>query len=360
MLWLGAFTAPASDSMSLVTQVRQHRCVRGVCIPSAAKGMAALQKFYNSSNGLWDSAGWWNAANALETTIDYSMLTGVHTYRSTIANTFEKNKDTNFLNPWLYDDEGWWALTWIRAYDLTGETRYLNMAKTIFKDMAKGWDSTCGGGIWWHKRREYKNAIANELFLAVAIQLHQRTYNDKGYGNYLDWAKRQWIWFQKSGLINRRNLINDGLDGCRNNGGTVWTYNQGVILGGLVDLYKSTDDASLLTRAQAIADAAIHALAPKGILRESCEPNCGADGSQFKGIFIRNLAYLYEATGRQDYKEFIERNADSVWTRSRNQSNHLGLSWSGPFDTADAARQSSAMDVINAALDLSLKTDLRH
>jgi predicted alpha-1,6-mannanase (GH76 family) len=330
-------------------------CAGDVCPTNASAGMNALHRFYNPATGLWDSTGWWNSANALETTMDYSSLVATNTYRHTIANTFEKNKNSKFLNPWLYDDEGWWALTWIKAYDLTGETRYLDMAKSIFRDMTEGWDSTCGGGMWWHKRRQYKNAIVNELFLVIAARLHQRTSGDRERRTYLDWAKREWAWFKRSGLINRERLINDGLNGqCRNNGQTTWTYNQGVILSGLVDLARSTGDKSLLREAEAIADAAIRKLAPKGILRDACEPNCGEDGAQFKGIFIRNLAYLYQVNRNPRYKTFIVNNARSVWHQNRNTDHQFGLTWTGPFDSADASRQSSAMDAINAALKVNL------
>ncbi|MGH2162321.1 glycoside hydrolase family 76 protein, partial [Enterococcus faecalis] len=81
---------------------------------------------------------------------------------------------------------------------------------------------------------------------------------------------------------------NDGLDQkmCKNNAGTVWSYNQGVILASLTELNQATggsdDDTSYITTAQQIADAAIAALAPSGILTDPCEPNCGADGAQFK------------------------------------------------------------------------------
>lgn len=44
----------------------------------------------------------------------------------------------DFINDY-YDDEGWWALAWIAAYDLTQNQDYLNMAITIFNDMAGGW-----------------------------------------------------------------------------------------------------------------------------------------------------------------------------------------------------------------------------
>jgi predicted alpha-1,6-mannanase (GH76 family) len=320
----------------------------------ADAGMAVLQSFYNSTTGLWNTTGWWNSANALETTIHYCARTNSTSYRANIANTFDRHKSGNFLNK-FYDDEGWWALAWIAAYDLTSEDRYLNAAKTIFNDMKGGWDSTFSGGIWWTKDRNYKNAIANELFLSVAARLHLRMPGDRGSGSYLDWAQREWNWFERSGLINSSHLINDGLDSSgRNNGQTTWTYNQGVILGGLVDLYHSTNDSSLLTVAQSIADAAITLLVSNGILKEPCEPsNCGADGPQFKGIFIRNLYYLYQTTNKQIYKDFITRNADSIWLQNRNSVNQLGLCWTGVFDNADAARQCSAMDAINAAIPFS-------
>jgi len=348
--------------------------VPGSCRLGVAAGMAALQVFYNLATGLWKTAEWWNAANALETTIDYSTLTGTLTYRGDIFNTFDKYKGSNFLSPWFFDDEGWWALTWIKAYDLTGETRYLDMAKTIFNDMKGGWDSTCGGGLWWKKlkqQRTYKNAITNELFLSVAARLHLRSPGDHGPGSYLGWAQREWDWFKHTGLINSSYLINDGLNSsCQNNGQTTWTYNQGVILGGLVDLYKSTNDSSLLIQAQAIADATIRTLAPSGILQEPCglnetpvaapvtalsQPNCGDEGAQFKGIFMRNLYYLYQTTHKQTYKAFMTQNADSIWWHSRNRADQFGFSWAGSFNGTDAVRQSAAMDTINAAILLGTK-----
>lgn len=319
----------------------------------ADSSIAALQAWYNTTNGQWNTTGWWNSANALEAVIDYSRRTGSTAYLSVISNTFDKNQAGNFLNNY-YDDEGWWAASWIKAYDLTGDVRYLNMAKTIFNDMKGGWTTTCGGGIWWSKTTQYKNAIANELFLTVAARLHLRTPGDAGAGSYIDWAQREWNWFNASGMINAQNLVNDGLTTngtCANNGQTTWTYNQGVILGGLVDLYKSTGNAAYLTKAQAIADSAIsHLVNAQGILKEPCEPSCGADGPQFKGIFMRNLVYLHETQNKQAYQDFITKNADSIWLNDRNASNQFGLMWSGPFDTANAANQSSAQDALNAAI----------
>lgn len=310
-----------------------------------------LQQWYNG-NGLYDTTGWWNAANCIEAIENVIFANNDLQYLTVLTNTFNRNSGGNFLN-FYYDDEGWWANAWIRAYDLTGNTNFLSMAKTIFADLTTGWSNTCGGGIWWNKDtvQPYKNAIANELFLLTAIRLHQRTPGDAGPGSYFYWATNEWAWFKASGMVNGQALINDGLNGsCVNNGNTTWTYNQGVILGGLTDLYKVTGDATYLSQATAIANATILNLVDgNGILREPCEPgNCGGDGPQFKGIFIRYLAYLYDVTRNPAFYNFLFKNAHSVWFADRNVFNQLGLRWDQSFDTADAARQSSAMMSVSA------------
>ncbi|HSU53573.1 MAG TPA: glycoside hydrolase family 76 protein, partial [Candidatus Dormibacteraeota bacterium] len=310
-----------------------------------------LQQWYNGS-GLYDTTGWWNAANCIEAIENVIFANNDSQYLAVLTNTFNLNSSGNFLNSY-YDDEGWWANAWIRAYDLTGNTNFLSMAKTIFADLLTGWDTTntvCPGGIWWNKSHGYKNAIPNELFLLAAIRLHQRTPGDAGAGSYLYWATNEWSWFKASGMINGQNLVNDGLNGCLNNGQTTWTYNQGVILGGLTDLYKVTGDATYLNQATAIADAAIVTLIDgNGVLKEPCEPGtCGGDAPQFKGIFIRYLAYLYDVTRKTSYYNFLYKNAHAVWFNDRNVFNQLGLRWSGPVDLVDAARQSSALMPVSA------------
>ena len=218
------------------------------------KGAQSLQRWYNDK-GLWDTTGWWNAAHCVEAIENAIVAQNGGDYLNVLERTFDLNSSQDFLNE-FYDDEGWWALAWIRAYDLTGDRQYLDMAKVIFVDLCTGWDERCGGGIWWKKDRRYKNAVANELFLAVAIKLHQRTPDDNGPNSYLNWALKQWEWFKNTGMINDQNLINDGLNrNCENNRRTTWSYNQGVILGGLTELYKSTGNEQYLKQAVTLADA---------------------------------------------------------------------------------------------------------
>jgi predicted alpha-1,6-mannanase (GH76 family) len=350
---MAAFSAPDSD---------------GGRLQQARQGVAALQQWYDAAQGTYRTTGWWNSANALTALIDYARLGKSNEYNFLIANTFvaAQNQNAGFLNRY-YDDEGWWALAWIDAYDLTGNKQYLVMAESIFANMSGGWDQTCGGGIWWSKDRTYKNAIANELFLSVAAHLANRDTAHRD--EYLGWANREWKWFAATGMINRDDLVNDGLGpahgpttaaSCGNNGRTTWTYNQGVLLGGVAELSRLNPNPSLLQTAEKIAAAAIAHLADQnGVLHEPCEPHCGADAVQFKGIFVRNLVALDRASPQLAYGAFLEANAHAIWSRDRGPGGQFGEVWSGPFADANAASQSSALDALVGAAELE-PTDKRN
>jgi predicted alpha-1,6-mannanase (GH76 family) len=327
----------------------------------AAAGIEALQQWYRRWTGCWRTTGWWNSANALTAVIAYIQRTGDQRHLDVVEHTFRaaRRVHADFLVS-FYDDNGWWGLAWIAAFDLAGDVRYLEAARAIFANLLTGWDDACGGGVWWNTKRSYKNAVTNELFLTLAARLHQRC---PGTEEYLDWARREWDWFCSRGLIGPTGLVNDGLDdSCQNNRGQTWTYNQGVVLGGLAAMYQITGDAAYLRQGEAIADAALGSLttlapdARHGILLEPGEHSTGrsdGDRPQFKGIFVRNLYDFYLQSRRPDYSEFIRDNARSIWANDRNSSNQFGLHWAGPFDYADASRQSSALDVLNAAAALA-------
>lgn len=334
-------------------------------------GVKALQQWYQPGWGLYKTTGWWNAANAITAITDSMRITGSKQYVGVLANTFKEAQKTipteqrtdpkkeltgfpGFLNKY-YDDEGWWALAWIDAYDLTKDPRYLTMAQSIFEDMAGGWDETCGGGIWWSKDRNYKNAIANELFFSVAAHLATRIYDAEGQ-RYADWAKKEWQWFRATGMINSDHLVNDGLvidaakKTCRNNQKTIWTYNQGVLIGALTEWSKTGGDATMLTWARQIGDASVaHFTGKDGILHEPCEPKCSADGIQFKGIFLRNLRDLNEVAPDPIFAKAFAVSSESIWSKSRTAQNTFGVVWSGPPGQPDAGTQSSALDALVAA-----------
>jgi predicted alpha-1,6-mannanase (GH76 family) len=332
-----------------------------VQLQRAKEGVSTLQAWYDPTSGLYKTTGWWNSANAITVLVDYSRVSHSGKYKPVFSNTLtaaQAGKDgfQGFINQ-FYDDEGWWALAWIDAYDFTHDRRYLSQAESIFQNMATGWDDVCGGGTWWNKERHYKAAIANELFLSVAAHLANRDPGNQAL--YLNWANKEWTWFAQTGMINAQNLVNDGLvtsdskppvTTCHNNGMPTWSYNQGVVLGGLAELAKLNPDPGLPAEASKIATAAITRLVDSsGIMHDPCEPTCGTDGVQFKGIFVRNLAALYIRYPQMAYKTFIQNNADTLWDKSQGPGFQFGQVWSGPWAAANAGSQSSALDAIVAA-----------
>ena len=82
-----------------------------------------LQKIQSSGNYLW-SSGWWESANIMEALVDYSKNSGadVSAMCRQIYNANQYFAGGDFKNR-TYDDCGWWALAWMKAYDQYGDAR---------------------------------------------------------------------------------------------------------------------------------------------------------------------------------------------------------------------------------------------
>ena len=307
----------------------------------------ALMYSYDAYQAWWPSS-WWNSAATLTALIDYARQTGNHDYDWVVGRTFDVNKgvfpagvkssdpiEGDFISRAI-DDSAWWGLAWIAAYDYTRDSRYLTEATTIANYVNGFWDTgTCGGGVWWNRERTYKNAVTSGLYLRLTAALHVDTPGDTVWGQRAVTAGN---WYLGSGLINGNNQVNDGLTAdCRNNGQTVWTYNQGLAIGGFDELYRATGDRRWLDAATRLGNAV-----GTGVLTESCEPNCDDNQKQFKGILVRYLAEV-------GYQPYLQTQANSLWANDRDPLNHLGLRWAGGAPNAvDWRTQASALEALTA------------
>ncbi|MFE1290295.1 glycoside hydrolase family 76 protein [Streptomyces sp. NPDC058751] len=334
--------------------------------PTRARAAAdALMSSYDPYDGWWPGS-WWNSAATLTSLVGFARTTGTHDYDWAVARTYERNKgafaagargtdaiEGHFISRSI-DDSAWWAIAWIDAYDHTGDSRYLDEAVTIAGYVQRYWDpGTCGGGVWWDRERTYKNAVTNGQYLWLTAALHRRVAGDTVW---LQRARTAAAWYRSSGMINSSGLVNDGLTAaCANNGGTVWSYNQGLAIGGFTELWRATGDASLLATARTLADAAVGspALTRDGVLTESCDigqASCDDNRKQFKGIFVRRLADLAKATGSSTYRSYLQKQADTLWARDRSPLNALGERWAGTLpNQTDWRTQASALAALTAA-----------
>ena len=313
----------------------------------------------------------WHSANIMENLANYMIYTNDTSYVPEIEliyNITYGNID-NFIDTMYNDDLLWFSLGFLRSFDLTKDYKYVVIAEYIYEHLIQYWDDECGGGIYWNREMEYKNAITNLLFRTTSYKLSHLDWSKKGTIFYQEWYNKSERWINlQNNFINPQSekdhiyLVNDGLtDQCQNNNYTTWTYNQGL------SLYPTTD----YTKSINIIDSTIGYLSDDGILQELCEfnssrcipecPSCDNDQSQFKGIFIRYLRYFLDTykdqitkidkNKYQKYEQFITRNRDQILSVYGNHDNEYGLKWvSANHGTYyNFVTQSSAIDLLSAA-----------
>lgn len=371
----------------------------------------SLQSHFNASHGSWmggradpergltDSGtiGRWHAANTLEVLcVALKRLppsrpiawgeqpVQIQRVKAIIDRVFEKQNATGILASKSFDDMGWVSLaSWLQAYALTSDASHLQRAVFVWETIrTEGWDLVCGGGVYWAGDEaegglRYKNAIANGLFVVNSMRLydaHKALGEEQASEYYLAWAQKAWVWFRSSGMIvhnGTRSYVAGGLDtsNCECDGSEGFTYNQGVVVGGLGLLHAATSDtnerAALIEAADAIAYGVVQDgsrwLDKNGVLVEPREPADGSpsDRAQFKGIFVRYLRLYVDVVGdasrrREEYERFLRTNADAVWTRARGLEDAIGFEWDGPPPTVDAPNaaitQTSGLDALLAVM----------
>jgi predicted alpha-1,6-mannanase (GH76 family) len=330
LLLFGAFPARAQDP----------------AWPSRAAAAAdLLERTWGTADG-WTASENWQRFPITDVLMDYQRRSGDPRWSGKIAAAV-RNRAGRYLN----DDDLWAVIASVDAWQIDHDPELLAWAATNFSRLvADHWDDHCGGGIWWDPKHSYKNAITNELLLYASTRLYLAT----GQEPYRDWALRTWKWFAASGMIGPDGLVNDGLDAqCRNNGAPRYTYNQGVLLGGLADLTTLTGDPQYRDIAMRTALAATRTLVTsEGVLTEPSD-GLGADGPMFKGVFVFHLGHLVSALPdspeRAELRAWLGRNSDAVWALSAGGSQPVDGLWSGGSGQVGAAAQASAIALFLAS-----------
>jgi predicted alpha-1,6-mannanase (GH76 family) len=310
-------------------------------------GLATLMKSYGSRYKDLIGNSFWQAAIAQSTVEAYDQATRKKSYLRDIAATYRTyvhgpnplSRLPDFEDRYT-DDTAWWGLAWLQAYLITKNQNYLRVAEADANFIHRQWDTnknSCGGrgGVWWVSTKAGERgrlAVSNALFLELTAWLHNVLHHDT---KYLSWAKAEWAWLSRSGLIDRHNhLIWNGFGHAPECtiGGTYWSYDMGGVIAGLAQLYRATKKAGLLAEAKKIANATIRYLAPHGVLADKCQPrDCNFDEQSFKGIFIGDLRMLATIARTRAYGSFLKAQRFSVEAHDTSTGEKFGLAWAGPI-----------------------------
>ena len=281
----------------------------------------------------------WPFSQALAATIDLSgMRSGGGPYRDAVGDRLTGlqaywNGGTtppgydSYVRPPLggggdkfYDDNEWIGLELVQRYRMTGDSAALSRARQIFDLLVFGWDTDpthpCPGGVFWTQASwsQDRNTVSNAPGAELGLQLDELTTDAGKKAYYFDWAKKMYDWV--NGCLHAPNgLYWDHIDLAGNVEKTLWSYNQGTMIGANVLLYRITGQRVYLNRAVAIADAALDYYGGVGRLYRQDPP--------FNAIFFKNLLLLDSVKPNPRYREAMQAYADEVWTSARDP--HSGL-----------------------------------
>lgn len=254
---------------------------------------------------------WW-IAHFVDVKIDGYERSGKESYLEEAKEAYRYNKERNgttLLND-LNDDMLWNALAALRLYTITDDPTYLKDAKFVYDNLIEtSWNDEMGGGFSWKKSQaDYKNTPVNAPFIILALRLYEIEESPE----YLEWSEKTLDWMTETLVDPDTEIVWDGIN--REGNGQIdknwlFTYNQGVYIGALVEFYNVTKDEDYLIKAVENAKTTLETLPQDGIFLENSADG-GGDLGLFKGIFYRYAALLYKATDEEFIKDFMNESCD--------------------------------------------------
>jgi len=205
----------------------------------------------------------------------------------------------------FFDDNAWVGIELARLYKLTHNAEALALAQGIMAFEMAGWqgnvNQACPGGIPFENEvaATGRNTVANAPTAELAVQLYRIT----GDRAQLDFATMAYEW------VRRCLLLPSGLyaDSIRPRGQidpTVWSYNQGSMIGAGTLLYQATGNSAFLYEARQTARAATAYFTLARLQSEI---------PFFPAVYFRNLMYLDSVTHDPPGLTLAQAYGDNAW-----------------------------------------------
>jgi Glycosyl hydrolase family 76 len=208
-----------------------------------------------------------------------------------------------------YDDNEWVGIELARLYKLHHEAAMLEKAEQIMAFVMAGWQSNpklaCPGGVPFSDSPS--NTERNTVTDGPAAELGVQLYRLTGDATYLQFAEQAYEWVRTC-LRSPSELYYDHirLHGVLDT--TLWSYNQGSMIGAGTLLYQVTGNGAYLYQARQTAKAALAYFTVSRLLSEN---------PFFPSVYFRNLMYLDSVTHDPPGPRLAQEYINSVWVHQR-------------------------------------------
>lgn len=271
--------------------------------------------------------GFWGVAEIMETVDDAFEVTGDAKYMSMfneMYNLFVAREGQDWMWNEYNDDITWMVLACVRAHLFTGNTFYLNKAKSQFDKMyARALTPELDGTLIWKMGVNSKNSCINGPAMVACCYLAQATGDSTYYDKAIDlYTKSKLHLFNAStGKVND-SYYKDAATGQLKVSDWSSTYNQGTYLGAAVMLYNYTHDQQYLLEANRIAAYTRDNMFKSDVMNYED----GNDLQGFKGIFMRYIRRYIVDCNRPDFIPWIQLNAKVAYY-NRNSKSVINTLW---------------------------------
>ncbi len=185
-----------------------------------------------------------------------------------------------------FDDNAWLGLAAARHFETTGERRGLEVAREAWSFVASGWsdeaEAVHPGGVRWKDTpsSRARHACSTVPGAQLGVLVHRHTGDEEALG----WAVAAYEW-TRAVLVDPSGLCFDRISSDGRVDRTLWSYNQGSLVGAGVLLYEATHEEHYLGQAVASASAALSHFGPELLARQ---------GPAFNTVYFRNLLVLVD------------------------------------------------------------------